>query len=158
MKSYCNNKCCVIKSDAYKSPNHKYKKTAKKAGIFIYDPNNQMVLLVQSRGCLWGLPKGSFNNNENKYQCAIRETFEETGLIIHKNQLNKYVSVNNNLCTYFYLEMNHKPVYIQRTDGNDANGITWIRIRCLIDCIKQGKMKLNYHTKIAFQKFLNKRF
>jgi len=158
MISYCNKKCCVIKCDAYKSPNHKYKKLSKKAGIFIYDPRTKMVLLVQSRGCLWGLPKGSFNNNETKYQCAIRETLEETGLIIHRNKLNRCFSVNNKLCTYFYLEMDYKPVSIQRTEGNDANGIVWIRISCLTECINQGKMKLNYHTKIAFNKFLGKKF
>lgn len=158
MISYCNNKCCVIKSDTYQYPTHKYTKSSRKAGIFIYDPNTQMVLLVQSRGCLWGLPKGSFNNNENKYQCAIRETFEETGLIIDRKQLSKYCSVNNNSCTYFYLEMNYKPVYIQKTEGNDANGIAWIRISCLTELINQNIMKLNYHTKIAFNKFLGKRF
>ena len=51
----CEKGCCQIyiqqyDGDAFFSPN----KHRKKAGAFIYDPENKKVLLVQSRGQFWG--------------------------------------------------------------------------------------------------------
>jgi hypothetical protein len=57
----CNNGCCEIKIKLYKEADYMIKnfKSKKKAGVFIYDPNTKKILIVQSRGNLWGSPKGS---------------------------------------------------------------------------------------------------
>ena len=39
---------------------------------------------------------------------------------------------------------------------NDANGITWIKVDCLEDCIKDGIISLNRHAIIAFRRFIDK--
>ena len=35
----------------------------------------------------------------------------------------------------------------RKTPGNDANGITWIKLDCLVDMYKTQKIKLNYQCK-----------
>ena len=42
----------------------------------------------------WGYPKGHVENNETTYECAKRELYEETGLVINISE-HKTVNVNN---------------------------------------------------------------
>ena len=76
----CINDCCTIKVNMYRSNNPAHFKRHNKAGMFIYDPNEDRVLFVQSRGHLWGPPKGSLDEGEKEIDSAIREVKEETGL------------------------------------------------------------------------------
>ena len=58
----CTNVCCEIKIKPYKEnddSNKKFIENKKKAGVFIYDPKTNKILIVQSRGNLWGSPKGT---------------------------------------------------------------------------------------------------
>ena len=41
---------------------------------------------------------------------------------------------------------------------NDANGITWIKIKCLENAISDGNIVLNHYAKIVFNKLMNKTF
>ena len=77
---YCEYKCCSVIIKSYTLRNHKRRIINKKAGVFIYDSIKKKVLVIQSKGNLWGLPKGTFEKNENSIECAIRETYEETGI------------------------------------------------------------------------------
>ena len=116
---YCYNKCCKIYIQQYLNNDkfivynkiytqiynkintknvffsHSLIKKYKKAGMFIYDPNKNNVLLVQSRGKFFGSPKGSLNINENEQDGAIREVLEETGIRILHNQLLKFINIFN---------------------------------------------------------------
>ena len=83
MNYYCFNKCCIYKIIPYKKQiQNNYQKQVdlkiKKAGVFIYDNSSKKILLVQSRGQMWGCPKGSIKDNEEPLECAIREVKEET--------------------------------------------------------------------------------
>src|SRR5574338_681236 len=57
----CFNKCCFYLLKEYTDPTnidykHKYKK--QKAGVLFFNERNKKILLVQSRGQKWGIPKG----------------------------------------------------------------------------------------------------
>ena len=71
----CKHKCCSLKkyksdtcdndfnmSNSYKI-NNNLPKYPRKAGVLVYDPETNKVLLIESRGMYWGIPKGSLENN-----------------------------------------------------------------------------------------------
>jgi 8-oxo-dGTP pyrophosphatase MutT (NUDIX family) len=182
----CEKKCCKIQviegQPRKKSP--RYKKN-KKAGFFVYNKSEDRVLLVQSKGRLWGMPKGTLEHGETYFECAVRELKEETGLNIlrnnesvnegenEENQNNLETPVSSsgspsdspiphiiiqNRAVYYYTECENAQLIqdtsLQHTLNNDANGITWIKIDCLKNCINTGVIIINRHTKIAFKKFL----
>ena len=156
MKNFlCNNGCCEIKIKPYKQTNYMIKKNKKKAGVFIYDPNTKKILIVQSRGNLWGSPKGSLEYRESEVECAIREVLEETGITIKEELLKKSVTICN-LSTYFYVEMNEcfVEIDIEKDDyKNDATGIAWIKPECLKKCIDSGNISVTHHFRILAKFF-----
>ena len=152
----CPNKCCQIKIKPYVPilPTIKRFPTPK-AGIFIYDPKTNKILMVQSNGNLWGIPKGSLQQYESFLTCAIREVYEETGLIINKTNISKAITIYNN-CKYFYTQQDYCNVNVQNNpNNNDANGIAWLNVDCLQQCIKNGTIAINSHCRILFHKFLH---
>lgn len=162
IQTYCDKGCCSIKTINYDQHYRKHRKNCKKAGVFIYDPNKNSVLLVQSRGQFWGPPKGTIQEetNETPLECALREVKEETGLSVSSENFTNELQIKN-YAFYYYLEMNSVELDIQQHDDielNDANGISWINIDCLENCILNGKIKLNRHAKITLRYFLNKDF
>lgn len=162
METYkCPNGCCVIKIKPYiskKDPFEKFRRRRRKAGAFIYDPKTDSVLLVQSRGHLWGPPKGTLNYNESENNCAIREVKEETGLDVSLDIFPKAARIQNR-AIYYYLEMDKCEVTVQdHIEGNDANGICWIKPDCLAKCIENGNISLSQHCRIIFSIFMGKTF
>ena len=156
MQEYnCLNKCCSIKNKPYiNTEQKKYtEKDRKKAGVFIYDPKKKSVLLIQSRGQLWGPPKGTFEKNESELQCAIREVLEETGLDITKKNLYRKINIKTH-ATYFYLELDQCHVKVQDIKNNDANSITWIKTDCLLQMISNKKLFITQHCRLLFKLFL----
>jgi ADP-ribose pyrophosphatase YjhB (NUDIX family) len=137
-----------------KKHNYEYKKR-KKAGVIVHDKTQNKLLIIQSRGNLWGFPKGSLKINETFVDCAIRELYEETGIMLEKHQINTQNSIqikSSNM--YFYINMKECNVNIQNHIlDNDANGIGWINI----NCIKQNKfnnlIKFNKHFTMCFEYF-----
>jgi ADP-ribose pyrophosphatase YjhB (NUDIX family) len=147
----CKNGCCDIHTKPYKntSKNTKTGNRTYKAGVMIYDPSNDSVLLVQSRGNLWGHPKGSMENHETYIECALREVKEETGLKLTHIDLTGHVKFNSKVM-YFYHERKSGFVEVQpdiNGEANDANGITWIKMGCLMDCVLSGKISLSYQAR-----------
>jgi len=159
MKNFkCPEGCCEIKISNYIKKKHSenfFKKGNKKAGVFIYDPKKNKVLLVQSRGNLWGIPKGTLEYGETERICAIREVKEETGLEISEGSFIKSVKIYNN-AEYFYIHLDECEVKVQKhIIGNDANGIGWIKPSCLEKFIKNGNISVNKHCRLVFKKFQN---
>lgn len=152
----CPNGCCDIKIKPYIEPKDPFERVIRsknKAGVFIYDPKTDKVLLVQSRGNFWGPPKGTLQYDESERQCAIREVKEETGLNISDYDFTKAIRIRNR-AIYFYLEMDKCEVTVQdHIAGNDANGIGWIKPDCLKKCIENGNISLSQHCRIVFSKF-----
>lgn len=158
MDMKCKKGCCTLKITNYNSTRMYYKRNFKKAGAFLYDPEKNKVLLVQSRGVLWGPPKGSleFSINENYWECAIREVKEETGLDITIHDFLRIVKIKK--IVYYYVERKSEEVEVQDSFDNDANAITWINVDCLEEAVKDGLISLNHHCKILLNIFLNKNF
>lgn len=154
MECQCGNCKFIIKE--YNTPNIHLNNNIRKykSGVIIHNPNSNKVLLVQSRGNMWGFPKGSFELGENFKTCAIRELREETGLNIHISDSTKYYRLNN-FVLYYYIEVNSEFDDIQLQDGeyNDANGISWVKLECLKDLMLKEKLKLNYHARNCLYHF-----
>lgn len=160
----CENGCCSIKVRVYNEPrqHHFRRGNCRKSGVFLYDPEQDRVLLVQSRGQLWGPPKGTLevDRQETSRDCAVREVKEETGLDILPENFTRAIKVKNR-ALYYYMEHKTTDVEVQHHENyekNDANGITWIKIECLAKCIEDGHIILNQHCKIMFEQFMNKKF
>lgn len=154
----CKKGCCTIKSIKYTEKRHnvydKYRK--KKGGVLMYDKNEDKVLIIQSRGNLWGLPKGTIQFPEIPEDCAVREVKEETGLDVDKRDFLKHINIRGR-ATYFYMEKRVCIVDIQNSiQNNDANGIGWIKPDCLVGLIKKGHVNVNEHCRLVFREFLDK--
>ena len=162
MNHYCSNKCCIYKISPYnKKLFNNFEKQivvkVKKAGIFIYDESCKKILLVQSRGQMWGSPKGSIKDNEQPLNCAIREVKEETGIDIDEKSLNDFIIINSKV-QYYFLEMNEDNTICVQNHiiDNDANGIGWFNIECLYNLVKEGLININQHCRILIKKKFNK--
>lgn len=154
----CKGGCCSIVLSEYTPAYERYRNKPKnKSGVFIYDPIEDRVLLVQSRANLWGIPKGSIEEGETTLECALREVREETGLKLEEEALITATRIRNR-ALYYYTEMPACKVNIQREIGNDVNGIGWVRLECLKDYVRDGEIMLNKHCKILLKRFLGRDF
>lgn len=156
----CKNNCCTLNVMSYhEKPTHNVLSKTKKAGVILHNVHEDKILLIQSRGNLWGFPKGSFEKGETFKQCAIRECFEETGIQLDINLLNTFYKINDDVC-YYYVIFNEQYAFnIQKTNFNDATGIGWIKIECLTQLIENNdSFKINFHAKKCIFKFFKKNF
>lgn len=78
-------------------------------GVFIIN-SDKKILLTHPTGFnnnYWSIPKGLSDINETHIDAAIREVYEETGLILDKNKvfklgpLIKYNKKNKYLCSFY---------------------------------------------------------
>ncbi len=60
---------------------------------------------------IWSFPKGTIDNNESDEVCAVREVYEETGIVINDNELNKKAKCRIGRNTYFILEVYNEEKY-----------------------------------------------
>lgn len=158
-KYRCENGCCMLEIKNYTAnPSYNSSRKRRKAGVFIYDPNTDKVLLVQSRGQLWGPPKGTLEIGESDRICAVREVKEETGLSVNEKNFSRAAIIHNR-AIYYYLEHPVCDVTVQdHIHNNDANGIGWIKLECLEKCVRNGNIVLSKHCIKVFQRFKNKTF
>ena len=159
----CPNKCCKLKinpySNACEEDDHSvHNRSIGKAGVVLHDTTQNKILIVQSRGHLWGPPKGTLKYGESHRICAVREVKEETGLVINSELFTKAVNLPNRV-VYFYMHKEEVEVFVQdQIPGNDANGIGWINIECLRQCIKNGNISLSRHCQIVLDRLLGETF
>lgn len=152
----CKHGCCSLKYQIFNGiidhgrDKQKYKKM--KGGGILHDIKQDKILIVQSRGKFWGLPKGTKNINEKIENCAIREIKEETGIEISQDNLEEVITINRGKSKFYYIPYEEKYVEVQNSiENNDANGIGWIKLKCLTTLLKDGVIKMNRQSKIAIQ-------
>ena len=152
---YCINGCCKLLVEKYiEKENQEFYSiyNKRKAGIVFIDKKNNSILIVQSRGNLWGFPKGTANENESFKECAIREAKEETGIELGISELNDYIAVREN-AVYFFKVIEEREMEIQHSiENNDANGIGWIKIKCLEKMIENNLIKINSHCRTILER------
>jgi 8-oxo-dGTP pyrophosphatase MutT (NUDIX family) len=161
MSSYCENGCCKYEMKIYDrcvfTPRNK-----QKAGVFIYDSIGGKILLVQSRGNLWGPPKGSCEAGETYKECALREVTEETGIRLGTHEINDNNKFIFNNSHYFYCEMEQVSVTLETpmlsNGSNDASGIGWFRLDCLKKLVNSNIININFHCKLMIEYFLKHKF
>lgn len=56
-------------------------------GVAIFDKNNHLLIGRATNSNNWSIPKGLNEENESFEETAIREVYEETGLVLEKNKL-----------------------------------------------------------------------
>lgn len=152
----CNN-CKFKQFKHFKlAENHDHLPKQKKAGIVYYNRTSHKILIVQSRGNLWGIPKGTCKYNENINDCAVREFFEETGIDIKSIELENCKTVVIGTCTYYCLESDFEYDFdnfthsnFNKIENNDVSGIGCVDINCLI----KSNLKLNLHLRKILERF-----
>jgi hypothetical protein len=150
IKEYpCCNKCCIFK--LVEMPDQKYIPRCKveKAGAIIVDENKKSILLVRSKyKNVWGIPKGSIEDNEVPFVAAIREVKEETEIDLTLFDLT--FKVNDRPEHIYYVK---KPQsFVTPVDVNDAIGIVWLKLECLILMVARGELSLNNITRKLLRK------
>lgn len=147
----CNKKCCTIHVTPYnKTHTYDYGRTDK-SGILLVNEDDNCVLIIQSRGNLWGIPKGTLKEGESYDEAAIRETYEETGIKIPNEKLSENtLQISSSLYYVCYVDKLH--VSVQK--NSDANSVGWVNLNCLRHMIDDEVIRLTKHTKIILKYFL----
>lgn len=58
-------------------------------GFILEDPRGILLCHATNCGNRWDIPKGNAEHNEDHFECALRELYEETGLILSKEDLDQ---------------------------------------------------------------------
>lgn len=121
------------------------------AGGIIFDPYNQMLLIVKGIS-KWSLPKGHRENNEFSYETAIREIWEETSMNVYIDQYYRYYKIIGNI----YYKINIMGGYnlpLHPIDKNEISEIRWVKYEQLCDlrdqCNRQLKFVLDHWKQLV---------
>lgn len=117
-----------------------------RCGTIILNYARKKVLIIQSYKRFWGLPKGHVEENETAIDCALRETQEETGIILDKNDLGKSYSVYNGDGIYYIVKGDQFTIDpTQIISKEEITGITWICLDCLQYFMDHRNLLINSH-------------
>lgn len=123
-----------------------------KSGVILFNKDLDKIVLIQNKYLYlkgikkFGLPKGHIDNNETYENCAIRETFEETGIKINKSSLIFKIKISD---TYYFPIILNKEEVLSPVDKIEIQDAKWI----LIDNIKD--YNINRETKTFIYKKLD---
>jgi 8-oxo-dGTP pyrophosphatase MutT (NUDIX family) len=114
-----------------------------RSGTIILNFRSKKVLIIQSYGKFWGLPKGQKEENETSIECAIRETYEETGIQLSKDDLLKCYSIYNGDGLYYIVDgTNLKYDTTKINNKEEITGICWLCTRCIKTFIDEEKINI----------------
>jgi 8-oxo-dGTP pyrophosphatase MutT (NUDIX family) len=144
---YCWNGCCeyIIDHGAEKVFSFKGQKEKMKGGVLVRCPNTNRVLVVRSAyQDIWGIPKGTKEENETFEECAFRELKEETG--IDRSELTnvRVFNARKNF-VFYYGEMLERDIFFSK--DTDVSGVAWINLDCITASEFEG---MNRYAKITF--------
>lgn len=113
------------------------------AGIIIYKKTDKglLFLLLYRGGRYWNFPKGKIDEGEKSFKTAIREVWEETGILEKNLRFKEWFKVQDHfvfiregkkiskVVTYYLAETNVRSVKIQELDekkeGEKFYGFGW---------------------------------
>lgn len=161
----CPDKCCDIYMKEFRwlddseYVESEHLRTENRAGVFVYDSVSQKILLVQSSGHLWGPPKGGVHVGESLASAAKRELYEEAGIDISIDALNRTTPSRLKTNTFIYfMNIREQQVDIEKTSDNvhnDVSGHMWISIPCLVKLTRQGKITITKQCRMLICRFMN---
>lgn len=103
----------------------------KRAGVFLYNPKENKILIVQVFNKFIGIPKGGQEENETTSETALRELQEETGISLDSLNENSKIIFNGN-CTYYLVETSECfKTTLNKFDENDVSGVGWVHPKCI---------------------------
>lgn len=108
--------------------------TFKKASAAVIITNNNKIVLGRSiKRDSWECPGGKHEKDESNMDCAIRETYEETSIILNPNQIRPIGLVENysHLCVVYHAPNNHDTPMVSEPNKHYEWG--WF---CLFDLPK----------------------
>ena len=159
---YCSN--MVFKNFNNNTKQNKYKRKRKridvsvkpiiKCGTVILNEDKTKIMLVQNNYLkkeqnveLWSIPKGSRINNETYADCAIRETYEETGITLPLKNSMLRIKIKNTF--YFIYIMKIMTNILIPVDKTEIYKVKWVEL----DNINFNK--LNLETKLFIKRKMN---
>ena len=117
-----------------------------RSGTIILDYSRKKILIIQSYKRFWGLPKGHVEEYETNVECALRETHEETGIILKATDLGRAHSVFNGDGVYYIVNGDQFIVDPdQITSKEEITGIAWICLDCLNHYMEKENLLINSH-------------
>lgn len=120
----------------------------RRAGVILMNYETKKILIIQSYHKHWGLPKGHLEHNETQQDCAIRETFEETGIHIDKSQLGREIALYGGSCVYYIVDGTHFSYDIKHIlNKQEITGIGWTCLECLKKWNESQDFFINNHLR-----------
>jgi 8-oxo-dGTP pyrophosphatase MutT (NUDIX family) len=122
------------------------------AGVCVISP--QGVLLSQSHNLYWGIPKGVMEPGEKLVECAVRELYEETGLLLHPADLHQvvfsfqYKKVSRIVSIFFYVSSKTFDLDPTKEFISDVTGFGFIQPACILELVYSNVIKINYFTRV----------
>ena len=96
-------------------------------GTIIVSPDSKILLVRGRKSGKWSFPKGHPEKDEEGYDCAWRETTEETGISLPPpNERDEILNLSKG--RYFVHRLSSKP-FINIKDLNEINDVQWYTIR-----------------------------
>jgi 8-oxo-dGTP pyrophosphatase MutT (NUDIX family) len=96
------------------------------AGCIFISPRHRILCVLGRTSQKWSFPKGHLQDGETAFQCARRETFEETG-VLPPQGCKKVVLLPTG--TYFIFEVNEFQCFPQ--DTTEVQSTAWLTYRQL---------------------------
>lgn len=101
------------------------------------------ILLIKQRNSDrdWGLPKGKMRSNESYSDCALRETLEETGVVVELHQQLQSISVGAKRYIFFVAKPVGSCDIDQTHPDNETANAAWVDITSCPN--------LTYHSQVG---------
>jgi len=115
-----------------------------KCGTIIFNNDMTKVILVKNNFCKnydkWGFPKGHIKKKESFAECAIRETWEETGLKICVKNSQPKIKLENSY--YYPIIIEENKLKISPIDKKEICEVSWFKIENMITLNKNRDLKI----------------
>jgi 8-oxo-dGTP pyrophosphatase MutT (NUDIX family) len=103
-------------------------------GTIIVSPDSKILLVKGRKSGKWSFPKGHPEKDETGYNCAWRETAEETGIcLLPPSEKDEILNLSKG--RYFVHRLPFKPS-IHVHDLNEINAVQWYTIREMRGLVK----------------------
>lgn len=114
----------------------------KSCGCVVF--NGGKVLVIKQVNGDYGFPKGHIENFESEVECAVRETFEETGVSVSVDSSRRFVIsylVHDNIpkeVVYFISFFESGNIVVQEEELLEAK---WVDISCVRDILTYDNLR-----------------